>query len=209
MRRPTRYRSSARFYDLISAEWPIYRVGRIAAIDLLGLQQDESVLDIGCGTGLNFPHLQRRIGPGGSITGVDASPQMLRQAQLRAAAAGWDNVRLIEADATMLDSDSPHFDADFDAAISTYALSLMPNWRRAVSVMIDATRLGGRVAVVDMQKPVGKSQVWTPLAKLACTLGGSDIDAHPWTVTESSLADVSEVSFWGGHVQVRVGSVRE
>lgn len=207
MRRPARYRSSARFYDLISAEWPVYRAGRPAAIDLLALRPGDRVLDIGCGTGLNFPHLQRRIGPTGSITAVDASPQMLRQAQRRAGSAGWDNVRLIEADATALQAATVHAGEGFDAVISTYALSLMPEWRRVISLMVGVTRPGGRVAVVDMQKPVGRAAVWTPLARLACLLGGSDIDAHPWTGIESTFTDVQEVSVRGGHVQVRVGSV--
>jgi len=38
MRRRARYRTSARFYDVISAEWPVYRAGRVAAIDLLALR---------------------------------------------------------------------------------------------------------------------------------------------------------------------------
>ena len=209
MRTSARYRFSARFYDLISAEWPVYRAGRVAAIDLLALRPGHRVLDIGCGTGLNFPLVQDRIGPTGSITGVDASAQMLAQAQRRSRTAGWDNVRLIEADATTLDAQAMDVGGDFDAVISTYALSLMSDWPRVVSVMIAAARPGGRVAVVDMQTPVGPARVWTPLARLACLLGGSDIEAHPWTAIEAALTDVRQVSPRGGHIQVRVGSVPE
>jgi demethylmenaquinone methyltransferase/2-methoxy-6-polyprenyl-1,4-benzoquinol methylase len=207
MRRTARYRTSARFYDLISAEWPVYRAGRVAAIDLMALRPGHRVLDIGCGTGLNFPLVQDLIGPTGSITGVDASAQMLAQAQRRARAASWDNVRLIEADATTLDA--LDMVGDFDAVISTYAVSLMSNWPRALSLMIAASRPGGRVALVDMQTPVGAARVWTPLARLACLLGGSDIGAHPWTALEAALTDVHRVSARGGHIQVRVGSVPE
>jgi len=214
MQRQTRYRCSARFYDVISAEWPVYRGGRIAAINLMALRPGHRVLDIGCGTGLNFSQLQQRIGPGGSITGVDASPQMLAQAQRRVDSAGWHNVQLILADATALDLAALKAaalppGAGFDSVISTYALSLMPDWSEAISLMIAACRPAGRVAVVDMQNPVGGAAVWTPVAKLACLLGGSDIDAHPWTAIESSLTDVDAVSLRGGHIQVRVGSVPE
>jgi len=229
MRRPARYQSSARFYDLISAEWPVYRAGRVAAIGLLAPEPGHHVLDIGCGTGLNFRHLQRRIGPTGSITAVDSSAQMLRQARRKADSAGWNNVRLIEADATSLTATAltatalnathlnaaavnaagPEPGAGFDAVISTYALSLMANWRLAVALMVAAARAGGRVGVVDMQKPVGPARPWTPLAQLACRLGGSDIEAHPWTAIESTLTDVRAMSLKGGHIQVRVGSVRE
>ena len=206
MKRPARYRASARFYDLISAEWPVYGAGRVAAMALLALRPGQHVLDIGCGTGLNFGHLQRRIGPTGSITGVDSSAQMLTQARRRADAAGWANVTLVEADATALDPVLGGSDG-FDVALSTYALSLMADWRRALAAMIGATRAGGQVAVVDMQLPTGQYAAWAPLARLACRLGGSDIAAHPWTGVEASLTEVRADSVRGGHLQVRVGSV--
>ncbi|HYO00355.1 MAG TPA: methyltransferase domain-containing protein [Mycobacterium sp.] len=208
MARPARYTASARFYDRISLEWPVYGAGRVVAIDLLALRPGHHVLDVGCGTGLNFAPLQHRIGPTGSITAVDASAQMLEQARRRADSAGWNNVRLIEADATTVDDATVDSGGGFDVAISTYALSLMSDWRRAVSAMTKATRVGGRVAVVDMQQPVGWAMVWTPLARLACRLGGSDIGAHPWTAVES-LSNVRAASVRGGHIQVRVGSVTD
>ncbi|QIH98484.1 methyltransferase domain-containing protein [Rhodococcoides fascians A21d2] len=207
MRRPTKYTTSARLYDLISFEWPVYRAGRKAAFELLNLPAGSHVLDLGCGTGLNFAGLQRMIGPTGSITGVDASPQMLEQARRRADRAGWTNVTLIAADATALTSADLGEQAPFDAALSTYALSLMTPWRTALDTMIAATRVGGVVAVVDMQRPVGRAAVWTPLAKLACRLGGSDIDAHPWTAMTPLLRDLSTRTVRGGHIQVRVGTV--
>lgn len=207
MRRPTKYTFSARLYDVISAEWPVYRAGRDAAFELMNLPVGSHVLDLGCGTGLNFAGLQRMIGPTGSITGIDASPQMLEQARLRAARAGWMNVTLIPADATALTSADLGEQVPFDAALSTYALSLMMPWQAALESMISATRVGGVVAVVDMQRPVGRAAAWTPLAKLACRLGGSDIEAHPWTAMAPLLQDLSARDVRGGHIQVRIGTV--
>lgn len=207
MRRPTKYTVSARLYDVISFEWPVYRAGREAAFELLNLPAGSHVLDLGCGTGLNFAGLQRMIGPTGSITGVDASPQMLEQARRRADRAGWDNVTLVAADATALTSADLGEQAPFDAALSTYALSLMTPWQAALEAMIAATRVGGVVAVVDMQRPVGRAAGWTPLAKLACRLGGSDIEAHPWTAMTPLLRDLSTRAVRGGHIQIRAGTV--
>lgn len=207
MKRPTPYTASAQLYDVISFEWPVYRAGRAAAIDQLSLPPGSHVLDIGCGTGLNFSLLQQQIGPSGSITGVDASAQMLGQARRRADSEGWSNVTLIEADATTVDADELGDKRRFDAAIATYALSLMAEWESALNAMISATRPGGYVAVVDMQKPTGAAAVWTPLARLACRLGGADIDAHPWTTMDHQLAEVRSASVRGGHIQVRLGSV--
>mgnify|MGYP005992625593 FL=1 len=207
MRRPTKYTVSARLYDVISFEWPVYRAGREAAFELLNLPVGSHVLDLGCGTGLNFAGLQRMIGPTGSITGVDASPQMLEQARRRADRFGWSNVTLVAADATALTSADLGEQAPFDAALSTYALSLMTPWQAALEAMIAATRVGGVVAVVDMQRPVGRAAGWTPLAKLACRLGGSDIEAHPWTAMTPLLRDLSTRAVRGGHIQIRVGTV--
>ncbi|OZE81122.1 ubiquinone biosynthesis protein [Rhodococcus sp. 15-649-2-2] len=207
MKRPTKYTTSASLYDVISFEWPVYRAGREAAFELLNLPAGSHVLDLGCGTGLNFAGLQRMIGTTGSITGVDASPQMLEQARRRADRAGWTNVTLIATDATAMTSADLGEQAPFDAALSTYALSLMTPWRTALDAMIAATRVGGVVAVVDMQRPVGRAAVWTPLAKLACRLGGSDIEAHPWTAMTPLLQDLSTRAVRGGHIQVRVGTV--
>lgn len=207
MKRSTPYTISASLYDVISFEWPVYGAGRAAAIAALDLPPGSHVLDIGCGTGLNFAPLQERIGPTGSITGVDASPQMLEQARRRAEENGWDNVTLMTADATAVDS-AQFGTQQFDAAISTYALSLMERWRDGLDTMIASTRVGGEVAVVDMRTPTGLAAVWTPLALLACRLGGSDIGAHPWTGMPQQLDGLRSMSVRGGHIQIRIGSVR-
>ncbi|MFI8567511.1 class I SAM-dependent methyltransferase [Rhodococcus sp. NPDC078407] len=207
MRRPTKYTFSARLYDVISFEWPVYRAGREAAFEMLNLPAGSHVLDLGCGTGLNFAGLQQMIGPTGSITGLDASPQMLDEARQRVDRAGWSNVTLVAADATALTPADLGEQAPFDAAVSSYALSLMTPWQAALESMIAATRVGGVVAVVDMQRPVGRAAAWTPLAKLACRLGGADIEAHPWTAMTPLLRDLSARTVRGGHIQIRVGTV--
>lgn len=211
----SRYRTFARFYDVMSGEYPVYRAGRKMGIRLLPLQTGAQVLDVGCGTGLNFSLLQRRVGSGGTLVGIDSSPDMLEQARRRAARNGWTNVILIHADATTL---SP---ADIgsriaanggracsDAAIATYSLSLMTPWESAWAALVQLTTPGASFCVVDMQKPTGFASVLTPLAQTACWLGGADIDAHPWTGVERDCADVVGSSARGGHLQIRVGSRR-
>lgn len=205
MTRSTKYTASARFYDLISAEWPVYRAGRVRAIEMLGLRSGDHVVDIGCGTGLNFALVQAAIGPSGSITGVDSSGQMLDQARRRSEARGWSNVTLVEADATRLDRAA--VPADVDAVMATYAISLMPNWPVVVDTMIELAGPRGSVAIVDMQEPTGTARVWTPLARMACRMGGSDISAHPWTALEESVSDISSAAARGGHIQVRVARI--
>lgn len=208
-----RYRTFARFYDALSGEQPVYRAGRETGIRLLPLQTGAQVLDVGCGTGLNFSLLQRRISPSGTIVGIDIGTEMLEQARRRAARNGWTNVILIQADATTLSPEDvvPRIAARggrarSDAAIATYSLSLMRPWEAAWAALGPLTTPGASFCVVDMQKPTGPAAVLTPLAQAACWLGGADIDAHPWTGVERDCADVVASSARGGHLQIRVGS---
>ncbi len=205
MKCSTKYTASARFYDLISAEWPVYRAGRVRAIDMLDLQAEDHVVDIGCGTGLNFELVQAAIGPGGRITGIDSSRQMLDQARRRIHAREWSNVTLVETDATTVDR--ALIPAHVAAVIATYSISLMADWPAAVRAMLDLAEPAGKVAMVDMQEPTGWARPWTPLARLACRLGGSDISAHPWTVLEESVDNVQSAQARGGHIQIRVATV--
>ena len=97
------YRSRARIYDL---ELALFEPVRARAIELLRLGSGDTVLDIGCGTGLSFPAIERSIGATGSIVGIEQSPEMLERARTRAVENGWDNVTLISA--AVEDARIPH-----------------------------------------------------------------------------------------------------
>ncbi|MDQ6754519.1 MAG: methyltransferase domain-containing protein [Actinomycetota bacterium] len=207
-----KYTTFAPFYDLLSGEYPVYHAGRVLGIDALAPTPGQQVLDIGCGTGLNFTLLQQHIGGTGTIVGIDRSTEMLRQARRRADRRGWGNVILIRADMTTLDPSVIRTAIDrlggspaSGAAVGTYSLSLMPGWRTAWENM--TLMLGGdaRVSVVDMQDPAGRARWLTPLARFACALGGADSSAHPWQAVEEECVDVVRASAWGGHIQIRAG----
>lgn len=208
-----RYQLYARTYDRLSGEW-CYRLGREVGIEALGLRRGDRVLDLGCGTGLNFPRLCAAVGDQGRVVGVDLSRAMLDQAARRVARSGWPMVDLVQANAARLGpAQMPVHLRDgarppFDAVLFTYALSLVPDWPRAWRGATALVREGGRACVVDMQRPTGSARWLTPLAWAACALGGADIDARPWRMLEAEAADVQAWSLRGGHVQVRVGSLR-
>jgi demethylmenaquinone methyltransferase/2-methoxy-6-polyprenyl-1,4-benzoquinol methylase len=205
----SRYTHSASWYDTVSAE-PIYRVGRERAIPALHLQEGSRVLDIGCGTGLNFPLLLAAVGRSGQVVGVDRSREMLEVARRKMIHLPPGNVALVKADAEQLDHVAVGLDArdsPFDAVLFTYSLSLMSNWERAWLRATSLVRPGGRAGIVDMDSPHGWARLLDPAARLACWLGGADINARPWTLLERAAADVQSWSFRGGHVQVRVGTL--
>ncbi len=146
------YRKKAKHYDLTSRLYPVpgypQRGQRLRAVQALGLRAGDSVIDIACGTGLNFRLLEEVIGPDGRIVGVDLTDAMLAQAQDRIAANGWSNVSLVQADAAEFD-----FPAGVDAILSTYALSQVPECAAVIAHGAAALSAGGRWAVLDLKVP--------------------------------------------------------
>jgi SAM-dependent methyltransferase len=91
-----KYRRLARRYDFLTG-WE--RVYRRRAVEKMSLKHGDVVLDVACGTGINFRHLEECIGPDGTVIGIDLSPEMLQHAERRVRANGWRNVLLIQAPA--------------------------------------------------------------------------------------------------------------
>ncbi len=88
------YRRRAGVYDL---ELALFEPIRRRAIATLDVNHGDTVLDVGCGTGLSLALLRERVGARGRVIGIEQSPEMLKLARQRVAAARWRNVRLIEA----------------------------------------------------------------------------------------------------------------
>src|SRR5260221_10226835 len=112
------YRKKAKHYDITSWLYPApgypHRAQRRRAVQALGLRAGDSVIDMACGTGLNFPLIEEVIGPKGRIVGVDLTDAMLAQAQDRVKANGWSNVSLMQSEAADFE-----FPAEVDAILST------------------------------------------------------------------------------------------
>jgi ubiquinone/menaquinone biosynthesis C-methylase UbiE len=128
----------------------IERVGRPylhLPVHGLGLTGGETVLDVGCGTGVHFPAVRPAVGPHGRIVGVDFSPRSLAKARRRVERHGWDNIELVRADATT----TPLGDTEFDAALAMTSLSAMPDIPAAVDHVYAALRPGGRLFVADVR----------------------------------------------------------
>ena len=134
---------------------------REAAIDRLGLETGDRVLEIGCGPGVNFERLRSEIGSDGELVAVDYSPGMLEKARERIEIHRWENVRVLRADATTVEFDDP-----FDAALATLSLSVMPDARRAAETVYRSLVPGARLAVVDVRPfPSGPARVLNPLVR--------------------------------------------
>jgi ubiquinone/menaquinone biosynthesis C-methylase UbiE len=125
-----------------------HRAQRLRAVQALGLHPGDSVVDIACGTGLNFPLIEKVIGPAGRIVGVDLTDAMLARAQDRIETNAWRNVSLVQADAAEFD-----FPPKVDAIISTYALTQVPRCAEVIAHGAAVLSSGGRLAVLDVKVP--------------------------------------------------------
>ena len=205
-----RYSAGARLYDILSGERWVYGAGRAAGLRIFGLRPGDVVLDLGCGTGLNFALLRAAVGPTGRVIGLDRSSEMLEVARSRVTRHGWTNVTLVQADATEFDAADLRkggVDADVDAVIATYSLSVIRQWRAAWANARGVLKPGGRALVVDMQVPTGAARILAPLAYAMCAFGGSDITAHPWTILERDGTDITAAEVKGSHIRAVAASI--
>jgi demethylmenaquinone methyltransferase/2-methoxy-6-polyprenyl-1,4-benzoquinol methylase len=152
------YRKKARHYDVTSRFYPVpcypQRSQRLQTVQALSLRPGATVIDIGCGTGLSFPIIEKIIGPGGQIVGVDLTGAMLAHARDRVRAHGWNNVTLVQSDAAEY-----VFPSSVDAIMSTYAMSQVPECAQVIANGAAALCAGGRWAVLDLKVP-GSTPGW-------------------------------------------------
>jgi len=109
------------------------------------LDRGDRVLDLCCGTGLNFTHLIEKVGPRGEIVGLDYTRPMLGQAKRRCERKNWRNVRLIQGDA----SRACLRDHSFDAVVCMLGISAVPQYKAALAHAVRMCRDGGRVVIAD------------------------------------------------------------
>jgi SAM-dependent methyltransferase len=134
---PEAYRSQAGHYD---RRTDAFRQWRELLVASLPLRPGDTVLDVGCGTGLCAPLLHRQVGPAGTIIGIDESEQMLAVAAHRVTEHGWDNVRLIAAPVA-----TAPIDGMADAALFCAVHDIMQS-RAALDNIVAHLRPGSPVA---------------------------------------------------------------
>lgn len=202
------YRKSARRYDITSQLYFPQQAHRRRAVHTLGLRPGDTVVEIACGTGLNFPLLEQEIGPEGRIVGVDLTDAMLARAEHRIESNGWSNVSLVQADAAEFE-----FPTGIDAILATYPHALLPESRQVIANGAAALRAGGRWAVLDLKVPDNMPR-W--LAQLGIATVGRSGSLEEWIVhrpweairvaMQETLIDVSWTELFFGIAYLAVGT---
>ena len=190
------YRKKAKHYDITSRLYPVpgypQRSQRLRAVGALGLRPGDTVVDIACGTGLNFSLIEHLIGPAGRIVGVDLTDAMLAQAEERIETKGWSNISLVQADAAEFD-----FPTEVDAILSTYALSHVPECEDVIAHGAAALSRGGRWVVLDLKVP-DSSPRWPARLGIALARPFGSIDEwigrRPWEAVRKAMQDWLAIS---------------
>ncbi len=133
------YEKLASVYDLTFG--PTLHPGRVQAIQRMGIQAGDRVLEVGVGTGINASLYPRDC----SVTGIDLSASMLEKARERVARKEIRNIRLLEMDA----ADQKFADGSFDIVYAPYLISVVPDPVAVAREMRRVCRRGGRIIFLN------------------------------------------------------------
>lgn len=199
------YRRLARYYDSAARVLDMLGLGydrlRHEAVDALMLEDGDVVLEIGCGTGANFSLLEKRIGSSGRIIGMDLTQAMLEEAEKLVETEGWKNVELVHCPA----SGYPFVDESVDAVLSTFALTLEPDYDAVVTSVASALRPSGIFAIADLKLARGWRLAFLPfllalVRPFAVSLKLAN--RHPWESMSRHFDNMQMTEYLGGYLYV-------
>jgi demethylmenaquinone methyltransferase/2-methoxy-6-polyprenyl-1,4-benzoquinol methylase len=201
------YRERAGHYDITANLY--YLIGfretkyRKMAISELHLEPGDTVIEIGCGTGLNFQYTLQSIGKTGQLVGVDLTDAMLEKAKSRVEKNGWKNIRLVQSDAAQYT-----FPSGVKGIYSTFALTLVPEYEAIIERASHTLTDGGRFVILDFKKPK-RWPLW--IIKFGVAIGkpfGVSLDLaerKPWEIIKKYFRNVTVTEIFGGFVYIAVG----
>ena len=152
------YRHQRHVYDFTRK---YYLLGRDRLIDGLNIPDGGRVLELGCGTGRNLVVAAQR-NPQALFYGIDISRQMLENADAAARRTGvGGRIFTLSGDAETVDARSEFTVLGFDRVFFSYALSMVPDWRRALTNALDQVTPHGSLHIVDF----GQMDRWPAAAR--------------------------------------------
>jgi len=144
------YDKTAFFYDLMNQLYFFGRDKRFRSVlaERLAIKPGDVVLDLCCGTGINFPFLLQKIKIPGMLLAVDMSSEMLKLAKRKTRSK---IVNLVRLDAAHL----AFRDKTFDAIFVSFCLKITPTYEKAIEEAARVLKPKGRIGVLGNHKPSG------------------------------------------------------
>ena len=171
---------------------------RSEVVNQLDMKQGDTVLELGCGTGLNFPLIQKKVGQQGKIIGVDIAPGMLEMADRKARKNNWGNIDLIESDLALFD-----FPAGVDAILSTGVFGYIPEYDQVIEKAYNALPSGGHIAILDGKRPENlPSLVFNFVLAIGKQYGYTEeyFEVTPWKSVEKFFSNIIFNTRYGGMI---------
>ncbi|WP_342616439.1 methyltransferase domain-containing protein [Rhodoferax sp. GW822-FHT02A01] len=163
------------------------------AIEQLDLKPGDTVLDVGCGTGLSFERLQQIIGTEGRIVAIEQCPEMMERARQRVQDKGWTNVTLLTS--TVADALIPCM---ADAALFIFTHDILRQPEAVRRVLLHLKPHANVVAVgLNWASPWEvATNCWVLMAALYSVTSLEGL-AAPWSLLADQLGTM-EVQQMGG-----------
>lgn len=139
------------------------------------IRPGETILDIGCGGGIDTVLAAGRTGPAGRVLGLDFLPEMLERTAAAAAEAGLANVEPIEGEMEAI----PLPEDSVDLVISNGVVNLSPRKARVMAECARVLRPGGRLCVSDLtvnQDELPPEVATSPAVWAGCVAGALEED---------------------------------
>jgi SAM-dependent methyltransferase len=186
------YRRRAPLYD---RELAPFEPWRTQAIRQLALREGETVIDVGCGTGLSFAALHDAVGARGRIVAFDPCREMTAQAAKRITLHRWRNVELSTAPAQ-----SVRLRGRADAALFHFTHDVLRD-EAALRHVLAHLQPGARVVATGLQWAEPWNWPTNGFVLLAALYSVSSLEglAQPWDRLAAHLEDVQvDVAPLGG-----------
>lgn len=177
---------------------------RSRVIELLQLKPGDHVLELGCGTGLNFSRIMEKIGTEGCLIGIDISENMLTVARERVEYSGWKNVQLISTN--LIEYEIP---AGIDAVLATGVLGYVTERNQIIETISEKLEPGGKIVIFDLKRSERcPSWLFKLLVWLASPFGVTEkyFDNHAWEAVETYFKNTTYEEYYGGLVYISSGT---
>jgi arsenite methyltransferase len=160
-------------------------------IAFASLRPGETVVDLGCGGGLDVLLAAAKVGPAGKAIGIDMTPEMIERARRNAAQQGAANVAFHLAVIDQL----PLPDASVDCVISNCVINLAPDKPAVFREVFRVLKPGGRLAVSDiaLKRPLPPELAQEVMAYVGCIAGAVLLDDYERLLREAGFQAVQVV----------------